>query len=701
MNLPVLFAFASAGVSALFCLAAPFSKRHTIPKWAFSLGMLALAVEQLLSGLVQMSNNPLQIEDLEHKRFIATALLPGLWLLFSATYSRGNVREALERRLLIIVPAFLAPIGLALLASDKLVSLRRDETQLFSWITTLGWSGFFIHLIFLVSMIGALVGLERTYRASVGTLRWKIKFMLYGLGTLFAARFYTSSQLLLVQQIDPAVDTINAVALLVACLLIARSLLRPGSFEIDLYPSQTVISSSLTITLAGIYLIVVGLLAKVASALGGDQAFAIKTFLILVAVVGLGILIQSDRFRQLIRRFVSRNFQRPLYDYRTLWLKVTEATSQSVRREDICLATTRMLANMLDTKLTNIWLLDTTASQFELIASSDQTANGSTSSLSTPITEGQIPTRLQSESDPFDLDIVDSDWLADIKTSNPSRFTEGGHRILVPLVGHNTPVGFIVLGDRTNTLKFTQQEFDTLKCIADHIAATLLSAELTRKLEQSKEIEAFQTMATFFVHDLKNAVSTLNLMLKNMPQYWDNPEFREDALKGLAGTSQRITQLITRLGQVRKESQIDPKHIDLAELAQSAIDQWHRSDGIEFTERIDGDFPVDADPERIRSGILNLLINASEAMNERGSIELSIARNEQWTELSVKDDGPGMSEAFVRNDLFRPFKTTKKSGLGIGMFQTKMVMEAHGGSIHVESQEGNGATFTLRFKSAN
>src|SRR5690606_20626249 len=110
-----------------------------------------------------------------------------------------------------------------------------------NWMVKLAWSGFLIHLFLLISMIGALVGLERTFRASVGTLRWKIKFMLYGMGTLFAARFFTSSQVLLLQEIDPALDTINAVALLVACILIGRSLMRRGSFEIDLYPSQSVI----------------------------------------------------------------------------------------------------------------------------------------------------------------------------------------------------------------------------------------------------------------------------------------------------------------------------------------------------------------------------------------------------------------------------------------------------------------------------
>ena len=696
MNLPVVFAFASAGVAILLSLAAAFGKSQALPKWVLALSMLALACEQLLSGVVQISDSPSDIASIQHRRFLATAVLPGLWLVFAITYSRANALAAVRRRLTLILPAFVVPLGLAYFASGSLMVVTPRFDGSAEWVTRLGWSGFVVHFLFLVSLIGALVGLERTFRASVGTMRWKIKFMLYGLGTLLAARFFTSSQVLLAQEIDPALDTVNAVALIVACLLIARAMLRPGLFEIDLYPSQSVISGSLTITLAGTYLIVVGVLSKIVSMYGGDQAFAIKTLLVLVALVLLALLIQSDRFRQLTRRFVSRNFQRPLYDYRTLWLKVTEATSHSVRREDICQTTTRMLANLLDTKLTNIWLLDTTEGRFSLVASSDQSGLSGTGEKVLEIEDMGIASQLHSRTEPFDLDAIEEDWANAIKGCNVSSFDDGGNRILVPLVGHGVVVGFMILGDRTNTLSFTQQEFDTLKCIADHISASLLSAELTRKLEQSKEIEAFQTMATFFVHDLKNAVSTLNLMLKNMPQHWDNPEFREDALKGISGTSNRITQLITRLGSVRRESQVSLRPCDLGEVATRSIGQWHRGERIEFSSSIQGTFAVMADPEKLESVILNLLINASEALEQRGRIEMAVFERDGWACLKVADNGPGMSPDFLKNSLFRPFKTTKKSGLGIGMFQSKSVMEAHGGGIQVVSEVGNGSAFTLR-----
>ena len=101
------------------------------------------------------------------------------------------------------------------------------------------------------------------------------------------------------------------------------------------------------------------------------------------------------------------------------------------------------------------------------------------------------------------------------------------------------------------------------------------------------------------------------------------------------------------------------------------------------------------DRDQFRSVITNLLLNARDALGPRGEIRIETRQRDSWAILSVADNGCGMSPAFVKASLFRPFQTTKKKGLGIGMFQSKMIVEAHRGKIQVESEPGAGTTFRV------
>jgi signal transduction histidine kinase len=99
------------------------------------------------------------------------------------------------------------------------------------------------------------------------------------------------------------------------------------------------------------------------------------------------------------------------------------------------------------------------------------------------------------------------------------------------------------------------------------------------------------------------------------------------------------------------------------------------------------------DPEQFRNVVTNLLLNASEAVGSNGQIRIETSQREGRVLLSVADNGCGMSADFQRDSLFRPFQTTKKRGLGIGMFQSRMIVEAHQGNLEVESQPGKGTKF--------
>src|SRR5262249_19867429 len=144
---------------------------------------------------------------------------------------------------------------------------------------------------------------------------------------------------------------------------------RGGRIEIDVYPSHVFLYTSFTIVLAGGYLLVVGLLANVAVAVGGDAAFQIKAFFVLLGTVGLAVLLFSDRLRQRTQRFVSRHFKRPLYDYRKVWALFTEKTASAADQSALCGATARLVSDTFNILSVTIWLVDENENKIASVAS--------------------------------------------------------------------------------------------------------------------------------------------------------------------------------------------------------------------------------------------------------------------------------------------------------------------------------------------
>jgi signal transduction histidine kinase len=104
---------------------------------------------------------------------------------------------------------------------------------------------------------------------------------------------------------------------------------------------------------------------------------------------------------------------------------------------------------------------------------------------------------------------------------------------------------------------------------------------------------------------------------------------------------------------------------------------------------------VVADRDQIQSVVTNLVLNARDALTSGGAIRVSTEYQDERVTLSVTDNGCGMSQTFINQSLYRPFQSTKKKGLGIGLFQTRAIVQAHGGSMHVESEPGKGTTFVV------
>ena len=696
-----MFAFATAIFCGVVALTVIWNERRSVVYLAFVTGMVLFALESIFSGLSWQAMTEADPEarlrhmvDWQHCKLGAGALLPGVWLFFALSYGRGNYRDFLGRWKFLLLAAFILPLALVVIDDNLIVfSGLKDNSRP---MVLGGLGGFSFFLLLLAGQVLVGINLEKTFRASVGVMRWRIKFMILGLAVLFVVRFCTSSQILLSHTLDLRLQMVDVGALFVACLLILRASFRAGHFDFDVYPSQAVLQGSLTVLLAGLYLLGIGVLAKIVALFHLGEGDLIQWFMFLLAAVLFAILLLSDRVRLRLSRFVSRHFQRPLYDYRTVWRRFTEATASCVNQNDLCQVAVKMVTDLFQALSVTIWLVDEPQGQLVFMAStflSEAKAAG----LRPPKEEfAGILQALRTQREPVDIDASKANWAEVLRRCHPDEFHKGGNRICVPMIVSDELIGLLILGDRVSAAKFTWQDFDLLKCIGDHIAAGLLNTRLSQKLLQAKELEAFQTMSAFFVHDLKNTANTLNLMLQNLPIHFDDPAFRADALRGVSKTVTHINRLIGRLGSIRHELQIKPVESDLNELVAKSLAGWEEVAGINLKKDLSPLPKVAFDPEQMFKVTTNLIFNAREAVPAAsGQVRIQTLQQPGWAVLAVSDNGCGMSQEFLGRSLFRPFQTTKKNGLGIGMFQSKMIVEAHKGKIEVESEPGKGTTFRV------
>jgi putative PEP-CTERM system histidine kinase len=691
MNLASLVSVVGAACAGSLAIASLVRRRRTVADFAFAAGMASLASEGLFAWLsLHQSITEAKLVTWQQGYLIATAALPFFWLVFSLSYARGNAREFISKWGLMLGAALVLPTGIAAaFRSQLIVGLSRGTAP----TLLLGPPGLILQLLVLVAAILVLMNLERTFRASVGTMRWRIKFMLIGIGVLFFVRIYTACQEILFHAVTPSLEELNSGALVVVFPLLLRSFFRVGPRDLDVYPSHTVLRGSVTVLLAGVYLMVVGLLAKAVVLLGTTNVFAVEAILALVALVVFVVLLQSDRLRLRLGRFVSRHFERPMYDYRTVWRKFTEGTASQVDQTDLCRSLVKMVADLFQALSVAIWTVDESSMGLAASTSLSESKGRELAPVKAEVEE--VTQHFEENPEPADVENSGERWAEILKRMHPCEFPRREKRVCVPMVARGKVVALLLIGDRVGGADYSAQDFDMLRCVGDHATATLVSVQLSQKLLQAKELEAFQTMAAFFVHDLKNAASTLSLMLKNLPVHFEDPAFREDALRGVSKSVAHINHVIGRLSLLRSELVTRPAETDLNEMVGDAVAGIESGPELEIAKNLSPLPKLSLDREQFAKVVTNLVLNAKEAQSGKGRIELATRQENGWAVLSVRDQGCGMTSSFIERSLFRPFQTTKKNGLGIGMFQSKMIVEVHGGRIAVESEPGKGTTFQV------
>ena len=371
--------FAAAIVALFLALASLLGKKHSLASWLLFAGMALLSIDSLLSALTLYVTDSSELLHRLTLGFIVKSFATPIWLGFSLTYSRRDFRVSLARWSSPLAILALLPIVLALGYRDELLQLVQgpvgDEFQL--RLTAIGK---FWNLVLLVAALWILMNLEQTFRSAVGTMRWRIKFIVLGIAVVVGTHLYVRSQALLFSSYDMHWPGVESSALLIGCVFLLGAYVRTGLAEIDAYPSRAVLGSSLTVLLVGGYFFSVGILAKIVRRFGGAESFQFEAFVVLLGISGLALLLLSDRLRQRIHKSIARHFARAQYDSVRIWTDFSRRLANVKNQASLCTVSVKLVSETFEILSATIWLRDDQKERFVVGAStaprcSDATAD--------------------------------------------------------------------------------------------------------------------------------------------------------------------------------------------------------------------------------------------------------------------------------------------------------------------------------------
>jgi len=659
--------------------------------------MMAFASEAFFTGLSLRSLVPGEILFWQRLRIIATAFLPGCWLLFALSFARANAKTVVRKFRWVLVSSVVVPLALVSIFHKDLLGGAGHLDPSVKWTIVLGPTGYLFYVSFIVGAILILMGLEETLRSAVGQMRWQIKFVVLGRGGIFAFRLYSGSQILLFSSINSNLEMTNIGTLLVACVFAAIAFTRLPGLKIDVYFSRSFLYGSLTILVAGLYFIVVGLVANIAGYLHLHEFVYVEAFWVFLAFLGLGVILLSERVKRSLRQFISLHLRRPHYDYRKEWMDFTHATTSITEMKPLSSAIAKKVSRTLNAPAASIWLLDETGEDLELGGSTALTDEQGRNLTGSWRGWKDLIAQMREQHLPVDFSRSKEKWAIEFAERNTDTLGRAKIRFCVPLSGGDELLGILTMGDRVAEDQYSPEDIDLLRTISDQTAGMLFNLKLFERLRKVKETEALQTMAAFMMHDLKNLASMLSLTVENLPAHYDNPEFRNDAVKLFRQSLVKMEDVCSQLVLMSQKIELKPQQVDLNSLVARALAGLDGGEKIGIVQDLCPMAKLMLDGEQIQKVLTNLVLNAKEAIDEGqiGEIHVTTGRKDAWVVLCVSDNGCGMSSEFIQKSLFRPFKTTKKKGMGIGLYHSQMIVQAHHGKIEVESEVGKGSTFRV------
>ena len=536
-----------------------------------------------------------------------------------------------------------------------------------------------------VAVIGMLL-VEQLFRNTPQKDRWGIKFACLGIGGLFVYDFYLYTNAMMFRRIDAEIWAARGVVDALVVPLIAVSAARNPQWSLGISVSRRILFHSATLIGAATYLLAMAAAGYYLRFFGGQWGTVMQMAFLFGAVILLVSVLFSGAYRSWLKVFISKHFYNYNYDYREEWVRFTRTLSE--HGPGLGERTIQAVANLVESP-SGVLYISKESGNCEPVAHWNM-----------PITSGAEPVSgafcqfLEAKQWVVDLHEIDinpakydalttPDWLRDL----PKAW------LVVPLILQGRLFGMVVLSQSRSKIKLNWEIIDLLKIAGSQAASYLAQQESTNALMVARQFESFNRMSTFMVHDLKNLVFQLSLLLSNAEKHKHNPAFQQDMLETVEHSVQKMKLLLQKLSGGSSIEKPTPLFIE--KLLQQAVGMKATAEPKPVLEILDFGLTVFANWARLERVIGHIIQNAVEATAGDGQVLVRLTKEEGCAVVELKDSGHGMSEEFIRERLFKPFDTTKSAGMGIGVFESREYIQELGGQLEVDSRESIGTTFRL------
>jgi putative PEP-CTERM system histidine kinase len=672
---------------------------------ALTVILWAHALAALLFGMIALSQVRDAAAALPRLTFVVALIATALWALAVAGIDAGDVATHIAEGLRDL--SWLA-FMYALVRRDRTAPYARTITLLYATVVAILLAGIGVAIVGtfrpqdllalasgrvalrMMVTVSALVLVHHLYAAAAPVNRGGIRLLVVALAAMWGVDLVVYAISYVTQSWTNDLVALRGVAVALLAPLFGVAVLRNGDWTLRL--SRSVAWQSLSLAAVILYLLVTVLATSLIAQIGGGYSRVAQTAFVFGSTAAVLTLVSSPWLKAWAKVKLAKHLFRHRYDYRAEWIRFTETLGQMDGTLALEQRVVKAVADLTDCPAG--LLLVPEANGLGVGAEWNWGSEG----LSVAHAGNGPSGHLTGSSRIIELDAVRSgeDKIEDGSTLPSWIVDEPEAWVLVPLVHLHRLQGAILLARPPVDRALDWEDFDLLRIVGRQVASHLAEARAQEALAEAERFDEFNRRFAFILHDIKNLVSQLTLTARNAERHAHNPDFRADMIATLQDSAGRMNALLARLSQ---------HHIAQAE-------ELRPTELLPLIERVAGrmSHPIlvsgnattaAADPLRLEQMLGHLVQNAIDASSPEDPVHIMVAAEGKRAVIRIVDTGCGMSPAFVRDKLFKPFVSSKPGGFGIGAFEAQQLADGMGGAVHVSSREGEGTTFQIELARAS